>query len=69
MLKFFLIINTVHVHILKSCEKRNKQEIKKLLESNEKSKYSMMDAWNHCENIRNDLSKHILKEDYRTHFL
>lgn len=36
------------------------EKIKNLLASNEKSKFSMMDAWNHCENVRNDLSKHII---------
>lgn len=36
------------------------EKIQKLLQNNEKSKFAMMDAWNHCENIRFDLSKHLI---------
>ena len=33
------------------------EKIQKLLTHSEKSRYSMMDAWNHCEEARYDLSK------------
>lgn len=37
------------------------ERIQKLLLHTEKSKYSMMDAWNHCEQAREDLSKFLTK--------
>lgn len=39
------------------------EKIQKLLTHSEKSRYSMMDAWNHCEEARFDLSK-FLTENY-----
>ncbi|MBQ8886868.1 MAG: hypothetical protein IJY61_04120 [Candidatus Gastranaerophilales bacterium] len=39
------------------------EKIQKLLTQGEKSRYSMMDAWNNCEDIRFDLSR-FLTENY-----